>query len=152
MAKKLSEHFTLEEMIFSQTAARKGLDNTPTPEILANLKVMVATLDEIRALLGVPIQVNSGYRSPAVNKAVGGSKNSAHMLGLATDLTAHPFGTVLQVARKIAASGIVYDQLIYEFGTWVHIGLRKEEPRRENLSIFAGTGYLKGILSKPPVG
>jgi hypothetical protein len=152
MAKKLSEHFTLDEMILSQTAARKGIDNTPSAEIVANLKVMAATLEEIRALLGAPILISSGYRSPALNKAVGGSKKSAHMLGLAADFTAPGFGTVLQVAKKIAASDIAFDQVIYEFGSWVHVGLRVEAPRREKLSIFTGTGYLPGIVSKPPVG
>lgn len=150
MPKKLTEHFTLEEMVLSQTAARLGIDNTPTPEILKNLRVTAAKLEEIRTLLRAPILVSSGYRAPAVNAAVGGSKNSAHMLGLAADFTAPGFGTVLQLARKIAASGIVYDQLIYEFGTWVHIGLSVGPPRRQNLSIFTGTGFLKGILGKPP--
>ena len=81
---------------------------------------------------------------------VGGSKISAHMQGLAADFTAPGFGTVLQVARKIAASEIAYDQLIYEFGSWVHIGLSTGHPRQQNLSIFTGTGYLPGIIQKPP--
>ena len=149
MPRKLSEHFTLEEMILSQTAARKDIDNTPTPGIVANLRLTVATLEEIRTLLGVPILVSSGYRSPALNKTVGGSKTSAHMQGLAADFTAPGFGTVLQVARKISASKIAYDQLIYEFGSWVHIGLSTGPPRRQNLSIFTGTGYLPGIIGKP---
>ena len=150
MPRKLSEHFTLEEMILSQTAARKDIDNTPTPAIVVNLRLTVATLEDIRTLLGVPILVSSGYRSPALNKAVGGSKISAHMQGLAADFTAPGFGTVLQVARKIAASEIAYDQLIYEFGSWVHIGLSTGPPRQQNLSIFTGTGYLPGIIQKPP--
>ena len=150
MPRKLSEHFTLEEMILSQTAARKDIDNTPTPAIVANLRLTVATLEEIRTLLGVPILVSSGYRSPALNKAVGGSKTSAHMQGLAADFTAPGFGTVLQVARKISASEIAYDQLIYEFGSWVHIGLNTAALRQQDLSIFTGTGYLPGIIGKPP--
>ncbi|MFN7646991.1 MAG: D-Ala-D-Ala carboxypeptidase family metallohydrolase [Acidobacteriota bacterium] len=150
MPKQLTEHFTLQEMVISQTAARMGIDNTPTPEILKNLRIMAAKLEEIRSLLGVPVLVSSGYRCPALNKAVGGSKGSAHMLGLAADFTAPSFGTVLQTARKIAASGIEYDQLIYEFDSWVHIGLSGGAPRRENLSIFQGTGYLRGLMSKPP--
>ncbi|MDX1982051.1 MAG: D-Ala-D-Ala carboxypeptidase family metallohydrolase [Bryobacteraceae bacterium] len=149
MPKKLSEHFTLEEMILSQTAAREGIDNTPTPEVIKNLRITVATLEEIRDLLGVPVLVSSGYRSPALNKAVKGSKTSAHMQGLAADFTAPGFGTVFQVARKIAASGISYDQLIYEFDSWVHVGLRVGEPRRQNLSIFKGTGFLPGIVRQP---
>lgn len=150
MPKQLSDHFSLEEMVFSQTAARKGIDNIPTPGIVANLRVLCATLEEVRELLGVPLLISSGYRSPALNKAVGGAKGSAHMLGLAADFTAPAFGTVLQVAKKIAASGIVYDQVIHEFTSWVHLGLSKDPPRKQNLSIFTGTGYLPGLISKPP--
>lgn len=144
--RKLSEHFTLHEMVLSQTAIRLGIDNTPTPEIVANLRIMAAKLEEIRSLLGeVSILVSSGYRSAAVNKAIGGSKSSAHMEGLAADFTAPGFGTVLQVARRISASDLAYDQLIYEFGAWVHVGLSNGVPRRQDLSIFEGTGYLSGI-------
>ncbi len=146
----LSEHFTLEEMILSQTAARRGIDNKPTPEIVKNLKETCALLEAVRiALGGVPILISSGYRSPALNKAVGGSKTSAHMEGFAADFTAPAFGTPLQVARAISAAGIAYDQLIHEFGVWVHIGLRAGALRKEDLSIFSGTGYLPGLRGKP---
>jgi len=152
MPKSLSDHFTLEELTFSQTAARKGIDNKPSAGALKNLGRLAAALEEVRALLGgVSIVISSGYRSPELNKAVGGSKSSAHMEGLAADFTAPAAGTVLQVARKIAASDVAYDQLIYEYGNWVHIGIAQEgaEPRKQKLSIFQGTGYLGGILAKP---
>jgi zinc D-Ala-D-Ala carboxypeptidase len=152
MSKKLSEHFTLEELILSQTAARKGIDNTPPALIIRELRKLAAALEEIRTLLGgVPIFVSSGYRSPELNAAVGGAKHSAHMDGLAADFTAPAFGIVIQVARKIATSDIAYDQLIHEYGAWVHISLAKDgvEPRRQELSIFKGTGYLNGIIEKP---
>lgn len=148
----LSEHFTLEEMILSQTAAREGIDNTPSPAIVENLRRLAAVLEEVRALLGgTAVLVSSGYRSSALNKAIGGAQKSAHMSGLAADFTAPRFGTVIEVARRIAASSIVYDQLIHEYATWVHIGLSETgvAPRRQNLSIFKGTGYLNGILDKP---
>ncbi len=152
MPKSLSEHFTLEELILSQTAARKGIDNTPSATIVQKLRKLAGALEEVRSLLGgVPILVSSGYRCPELNEAVGGATNSAHMDGLAADFTAPAFGTVMQVARKIAASDIAYDQLIHEYGTWVHIGLAKDgvEPRSQKLSIFKGTGYLNGIVGKP---
>lgn len=146
----LTPHFTLEEMIFSQTAARNGLDNTPTPEIIDNLRKTCETLEEIRTLLGgVPIFINSGYRSPAVNAAVGGSTSSAHMQGLAADFTAPAFGTVFEVATAIAGSDIAYDQLIHEYGSWVHIALSAGVLRQQDLSIFSGTGYLQGIVGQP---
>ena len=152
MPKSLSAHFTLDELTASQAATRKGIDNTPTPDVLRNLQSLAAVLEKIRTLLGgVSIIVSSGYRSPAVNKAVGGAKNSAHMSGLAADFTAPKFGTVLQTARMIAASEINYNQPIYEYGAWVHISLAAPGavPRRENLSIFKGTPYLKGLVSRP---
>jgi zinc D-Ala-D-Ala carboxypeptidase len=152
MPKSLSEHFTLEELILSQTAARKGIDNTPSATTVQRLRKLAGALEEVRSLLGgVPVLVSSGYRCPELNEAVGGAKNSAHMDGLAADFTAPAFGTVMQVAREIAASDIGYDQLIHEYGAWVHIGLAKDgvEPRRQKLSIFKGTGYLNGIVGKP---
>ena len=151
MGKKLSEHFTVEELIFSQTAMRKGIDNTPAPEIVRNLRRLAGVLEEVRALLDAPVVISSGYRSPALNRAVGGAMNSAHMRGLAADLTVPDAGAVLQVARRIAASNIAYDQLILEYGSWVHVALADDgaSPRRQDLSIFKGTGYLPGIVAKP---
>jgi hypothetical protein len=152
MPRNLSEHFTLEELIISQTAARLGIDNTPSADIMRNLRKLAGVLEEVRSQLDdVSILVSSGYRCPELNKAVRGSKSSAHMDGLAVDFTAPAFGTVIQVARKIAASDLSYDQLIHEYGAWVHIGLAKDgvEPRRQKLSIFKGTDYLNGIVGKP---
>ena len=152
MPKKLTEHFTLDELVASQTAARKGIDNTPSPVVQKNLVRLAKVLEEVRTLLGgVPIQISSGYRGPELNKAIGGSKTSAHMQGLAVDFTAPQFGTVMQTAKKIAASGIEFDQIIYEYGTWVHLGLAADgvAPRAQKLSIFKGTGYIAGIVSAP---
>lgn len=151
MPRRLSEHFTLEELIFSQTASRRGIDNTPSAAIVQNLCKLAGVLEEVRGLLEAPVLVSSGYRCPELNKAVGGAKKSAHMAGLAADFTALDFGTVMQVARKVASSDIAYDQLIHEYGSWVHIGLARDgvEPRRQKLSIFKGTGYLAGIVGKP---
>lgn len=140
----LSSHFTLDELTISQTAARKGLDNTPPPEVLANLKRLAATLEEVRGLVGKPIVVSSGYRSNAVNRAVGGSKTSAHMSGLAADINCHGLSPVA-LAHVIKSSGIEFDQLILEFDSWVHIAIA-DEPRRQLLTIRSGTGYMKGIV------
>jgi len=150
--RRLSRHFTLEELIVSQAAARRGIDNMPSPEIIRNLRRLAALLEKIRALLGgTPILVSSAYRCPELNTAVGGSKASAHMAGLAADFTAPGYGDVYQVARKISQSKIRYDQLIHEYGAWIHIGLvpGRRKLRRQNLSIFKGTGYLDGIITKP---
>lgn len=143
MTDYLSEHFSLAELTHSQTAARKGLDNTPTREALLNLKDTAERMEEVRALLGVSILVNSGYRSPAVNAAVGGSKTSAHMSGHAVDFIAPRFGTPLQICRKIEASGIKFDQAIEE-GTWVHLSF-DPRMRRQVLTKVPGGGYASGL-------
>ena len=139
---RLSEHFSIEEMTASQSAARLGLDNTPPAEMVAALNRTAQLLEEVRALLGgKPVLVSSGYRSPAVNRAVGGAANSAHMLGCAADFTCPAFGSPLEVCRAIAGSDIVFDQLIHEFRAWVHIAWAPA-PRRQVLTIDgAGTRY-----------
>jgi zinc D-Ala-D-Ala carboxypeptidase len=117
----LSPHFRLSELTLSQAAVRHGVGNTPNPEQLANLYVTAAMLEQVRALLGgKPIVISSGFRSAAVNSLVGGSLKSAHLLGLAADLTCPSFGTPQQVCKAIVASGLAFDQCIYE-GTWVHL-------------------------------
>jgi zinc D-Ala-D-Ala carboxypeptidase len=143
----LTTHFTLAEMTTSQTAARLGLDNTPGPDGEANLRRVAEVLEQIRAIVGGPIVISSGYRAPAVNAAVGGSSTSAHMKGLAAD-TNRPGLTPRQFAEKIvphmAELGI--DQLILEFDSWVHIGLSNGPPRHEVLTINSGTGgYVSGL-------
>lgn len=148
MPTHLSAHFTLDELIASQTAARQGIDNQPSSEIVTNLTRLAQTLEEVRNVLGGnSILISSGYRSPALNVAIGGSRTSVHVRGLAADFTCPKFGSFLETAKAIEASNILYDQLIYEYATWVHIGLAVDgaTPRREELSIFRGTDYLPGI-------
>lgn len=142
---KLTDHFTLDEMILSETAARRGLSNMPGPDELANLKRTAEVLEQVRALVGKPIMVSSGYRSPEVNKAVGGSKTSAHVKGLAADINC-PGIKPAALAAIIKTSSIAFDQLILEFDAWVHIGIAKDHPRGELLTIRTGTGYMKGIV------
>lgn len=117
---KLSDHFTLEELTVSETAVRKGLDNTPSLEIIENLKKLASSLEVVRAILGFPIHINSGYRSLAVNIAIGGSKTSAHMQGYAADFVCPQFGKPIDIVKKLANTKLAFDQLIQE-GNWVHI-------------------------------
>ncbi|GGI16470.1 D-Ala-D-Ala carboxypeptidase family metallohydrolase [Oxalicibacterium faecigallinarum] len=143
----LSKHFTLAELTISQEAARRGIDNTPSPTALANLKRVAAVLEEVRALFGMPIVVSSGYRSPELNAAIGGSRTSAHVLGLAADINC-PGITPTVLARKIRDSRIIFDQLILEYpdrGGWVHIGLSEKSPREQLFTKRSGTGYMPGI-------
>lgn len=122
----LTLHFTLEEMTFSEAGARLAIDNTPNAIVLANLKLVAARMERIRTLLDdKPIVVHSGYRAPAINKAVGGVATSAHCLGLACDFVCPEFGTPYEVATRIEASVLDFDQLILEYG-WVHVGLPRQ--------------------------
>ena len=102
MRRKLSEHFTLEELIFSQTAMRKGIDNTPAPDIVRNLRRLAGALEDVRALLGAPVVISSGFRGEALNRAVGGARNSAHMRGLAAILAIAQDGGLQRLGRMDA--------------------------------------------------
>jgi hypothetical protein len=133
---QISEHFTLEELSFSEAAARRGVDNTPPPVVIVNLSLVATVMERIRTLLGDrPIVAHSGYRSAEVNRAVGGVETSAHCHGLACDFVCPAFGTPAEAALVILKSDIDYDQLILEYG-WVHIGLAQEgaSSRREALT------------------
>lgn len=143
---QLTQHFTLEELTFSSTAARLAIDNTPSLEIVARLTKTAMGLEQVRALLGAPMHIDSGYRCPALNKAVGGVPDSAHVQGYAADFIAPDFGSPLQIARAIAGSGIALDQVIQE-GTWVHISF---DPRLRHQALTAtfgpgGATYAKGV-------
>lgn len=131
---KLSTYFALSEMIQSGYAARHGIDNTPNAEAMANLRYTAEQLDRVRSLLGVPVLVSSGYRCEKVNTAINGSKNSQHLRGQAVDFTAPSFGSPEQIAKAIANSHIPFDQLILEYGAWVHVSFTKN-PRGQILTI-----------------
>lgn len=142
----LSEHFTLEELTHSEIAIRKGLDNTPDAIAQANLAELAGFLEQVRALLGVPLIIHSAYRGPKVNAAVGGSSTSAHMTGQAADFIAPQFGTPEEIAKEIRDSEIQFDQLIYE-GAWVHFGIRGDMRRQVLTAHFDGgkATYSQGI-------
>ncbi|TSP13968.1 D-Ala-D-Ala carboxypeptidase family metallohydrolase [Cupriavidus campinensis] len=151
MNPKLSEHFFLLEFLVSDTAARRGIDNTPSDEVIANLRRVASKLEEIRALTKRPIVVTSGYRSLALNRAVGGSKTSAHVQGLAADIHCQPF-TPFELGQMLIDAKIDFDQLIQE-GTWLHVGLAAagKKPRRQLLTaVFGkeGTTYKEGCFEK----
>lgn len=143
---KLSRYFTLEEFTDSQEAARRGISNAPDAAIAANLERLALAMDRVRELLGHPVFVSSGYRSPPLNKAIGGSKTSSHMQGLACDFACPGFGNPLEVAQAIAKSGIEFDQLIHEYGRWVHFGLAQNNaPVRGELLTATRGGYRAGL-------
>jgi zinc D-Ala-D-Ala carboxypeptidase len=138
MATQLTTHFTLEEFTDSQTAARKGLSNTPPAHELENLERTAKVMEKVRTLLGdKPILVSSGYRSPQVNAAVGGSKSSAHMSGLACDFSCPGFGTPHAICKKLEPhmKELRIDQLIHEYNQWVHLGLSSGTPQHQAMTI-----------------
>lgn len=144
---QLTPHFTLAEFTRSDTARMLGIDNTPTRHHLANLHVLAFKLEEVRALFNCPLIITSGYRSPALNKAVDGSATSSHCEGLAADFHIPAFGPDQAVAQAIADSALEFDQIIFEQARthWVHLGVG-DRMRREVLSWRSGRGYQRGIV------
>ena len=139
---KLSENFSLEELIRSSTAKRIGIDNIPNDEHLKNLQVVVDEIAQpLRDHFGKPVRINSGYRSPALNAAIGGSKKSQHSKGEALDLEIDGVSN-LEVADWIT-DNCDYDQVILEFynpaegpnSGWVHASCKANlsENRERNL-------------------
>lgn len=145
---RLTKNFNLSEFVVSQTAARKGLKNEPGAADLANIRNFLAPgLQKVRDLVGSPIVITSAYRSPMVNAAIGGSRTSQHMVGLAADFTAPQFGTPLDICRAIVKSGIDFDQLIMEGGQWVHVSFNAK-PRKSVLTAHfehGGVRYTQGL-------
>jgi hypothetical protein len=141
----LTEHFTLPEMTVSESAARLGIDNTPDAAALANLHRLCTVLESVRLLVDKPVLVSSGYRSRALNSAIGGSLGSAHIQGLAADINV-PGLTAATLAQRVADSPLMFDQLILEYDQWVHLGLSSTRERRQLLTIRKGTGYLPGLV------
>lgn len=126
----MSKYFGLSEFLESDTAKRKGIDNTPSFEVVEHLSELADTLDGLRAAWGSAINVSSGYRCPELNKAVGGVSTSAHCGGWAADL--HPAKGSMDdfemfVVAWVASSGVKFDQIIREKDgskRWLHFGLR----------------------------
>lgn len=137
MATRLTANFTLEELIVSPTAKRLGLSNVPSPEHIANMKyVCEKILEPVRAHFGKPVQINSSYRSPLVNKAVGGSKTSQHSNGEAVDFEIP--GISNKVVADWVADNLEFDQVILEFynakdganSGWVHASIKRNGGNR----------------------
>lgn len=141
---RLSPHFTLAELTVSDTAKAKGIDNTPTSEHMANLRVTAHRMEAVRRILGRPIVPTSGYRNPQVNKLVGGVPTSDHAQGWAVD-----FKGTLAEARKLAERLDSFDQIILERnGTLIHVSFN---PRCRMQCLTqrgaAGSSFEKGLVA-----
>lgn len=132
---KLTDHFTLEEFTQSSTALRTGIKNIASPHVIANLKTLAEGLEQVRSLLNNPLFITSGYRSPTLNKFIGGSATSAHCLGFAADFKCPAYGKPVDIVAKIKDSGIKYDQLLNEGNSWVHISF-DPRMRQETLNVL----------------
>jgi len=145
---QLTKNFSLIELTSSETAARKGLDNTPPHDVIVNLRELCANvLQPLRDQYGKSINITSGYRSPKVNKTIGGSTTSDHCFGNAADFTVDftDYHKVFSILRTLD-----FDQLIWEMGTdiapqWIHVSFRgKGNNRKQVLKAFKnGLGQTK---------
>jgi len=134
---KLSDHFSLEELTYSDLAVRHGIDNNPNGDIVVNLTRLAKLLERVRLLLNKPIHINSAYRSPEVNNLLGSKPTSQHCVGCAADIKVGSM-TPDQVVKAIVHSDISYDQVIREFDSWVHLSIPNNEtvkPRKQALII-----------------
>lgn len=147
---QLTPHFTLAELTHSTTATRLAMDNTPPKAIMASLQTTAEMLERIRATLGVPLIVTSGYRSPAVNRAVGGVSSSDHIFGQAADFVAPSYGTPYLIASLLAplVSTLGIEQLILEGVRgkhWIHVSTRRPPREINRILTITDAGTRPGI-------
>ena len=150
---KLSENFSLQELLKSQTALRKGIDNKPTdPSVVTNLQVLCEkVLQPVRDHFGKPVVINSGYRSPKLNKAIGGSNKSQHTKGEAADIEI-PGLSNKELAEYIE-DNLPFDQLILEFyngvdpnSGWVHVSYVGDADNRKQTLTINKNGTFPGFI------
>lgn len=142
---RLTQNFSLEQLIYSEIAARERIDNTPGPEIVDNLRLLAQGLERVQQLTDYPLEISSGYRCPELNRRVGGAKTSQHTHGQAADFTCAEYGPPVEIIKAIRDSDIEFDQCILEYAKWVHISFSKT-PRGKVLTIYdPKQGYLEGL-------
>ena len=149
---QLSKNLALAEVMRSETAKRKGISNMPTPEHIENFKKLAENVFQpIREHFGVPIHLSSGYRSAALNKAVGGASSSQHCKGEAIDIDMDGTTVTNKQIFEFVRDNVNFDQMIWEFGTdanpdWVHVSYNSDGAQRKQIlkAVKAGgtTKYL----------
>lgn len=150
---QITPHFSLEEFTASDTAARRGIDNSLPgglePTAIATCEMMERIRAELSRQAGrdIPISVTSGYRSPALNRAIGSTDTSDHPRAMAVDFKAPAFGTPFDVATALAprVSELGIGQLIHEFGSWVHVSTRRAAKDVNRIITISNRGTEAGI-------
>jgi hypothetical protein len=146
---QLSEHFELAEFLVSETAARRGITNEPTIDAIDNLRRLCQlVLEPLRVKLARPVVITSGYRSLALNRAVGGSPTSHHMRGRAADIIV-PGMTPLAVCQAANQLKLPCVQIIHEFGQWAHLSVAASNERTQLLTAKLAQGktvYEAGLV------
>ena len=150
---KISKHVSYKEGVYSITAERLGLKNDPSDDHLANMKLISEKVFEpLRIHVGGPIKINSFYRGPQLNKAIGGSAKSQHCHGQAIDIDdTYGHASNAEMFNWIRAN-LNYDQMIWEFGTdenpnWVHVSYVSEEANRKRcLKAYRKDGKTKYMV------
>ena len=134
------KYFSIDELCASSTARQRNIPNVPSDLSVRNLILLVDNiLDPLREAYGKPIRVNSGYRSIALNKAVGGASSSQHMTGQAADITAGSRKENQKLFDLVQKLKLPFDQLIFEKGSlkegpdWVHVSFNESRNRRQIL-------------------
>lgn len=152
----MTKHFSLDKFTVSKTAEQRGINNSLPPELIPQAEATLLMLEDIRSYLSqlagkdIPIFIQSGYRSPEVNAAVGGAKNSDHVKAKAIDFRAPAFGTPIEIAQalesKINELGI--GQLINEYpdgNGWVHVSTKAPENDINKIITISKAGISVGI-------
>ena len=136
---KLTEHFTLSELVRSKTADRNNIDNMPSHAVIENLRALCRNvLEPARVVFGSPIYITSGYRCSALNKAVGGKPTSQHLRGEAADLQVNGMENLRKLYNAIKEHG-VFDQLLYESNgatKWIHVSYKSSGNRRQAIDSY----------------
>ena len=148
----ISKHISNKEGVYSRTALRRGIDNTPTEDHKTNMIELAENIFEpLRMYVGGPIKINSFYRSPELNKAIGGSSKSQHCNGQAIDID-DTFGRMTNAEMfRFIKDHLDFDQIIWEFGNdknpnWVHVSYVGKENRNRCLKAYKGKGKTKYMV------
>lgn len=133
----MGKYFDIKELCHSDTANARGIDNTPTEEIKENLEALIENvLDPLREAYGKPIYINSGYRCPELNKAVGGVSTSEHQSGRAADIDTHDYEENKKLFKLIQELNLPFRQLIDESNlSWVHVSYNPNDIKRQVLKL-----------------